>query len=80
MPQPRGEGGLFWKRGEEGRAAQAGTTLQGQLFIRERARWEMPAWRAGAVSTPGSVGRAEGKDPTVPSLLLPMTVAPRVLT
>lgn len=80
MPLPRGEEGLFWKRSEEGRAAQAGTVLQGQLFNRERARWEMPSWRAGAVSTPGAVGRAERKDPTGPSLLLPMTVAPGVLT
>ena len=74
------QGGLFWKQGKEGRAARARTVLQGELFNRERARWEIPAGRAGAVGIPGSVGRAEGKEPTGPSLLLPMAVAPGVLT
>lgn len=37
--------------------------LRGEMFHRERGRWEMPAGRAGAVGTLGSVSQAEGEGP-----------------
>lgn len=73
-----------WVR--KGEQPWARTALQGQLFNRERARWETPAGRDGAVGAPGSVGTpglvggAEGKGLAGLSLLLLLALAPGVLT